>query len=425
MILKSTLLAFTINALSIAVAISQDTAFVDNGLCVAKCDEGKCTFQFVLDIYASSTGYFKVKGCESLGPQPTLGMKRNTKYIFDQSDETNWFHPLGFAYAEDGVYAENDELEKVVAEPKSTDSTCALNATCQAPIYSLNGQALCDAKAEDPSAECDPEDFGLDQYEGVFFSGGRDDWLDLQDPTLGGWTIDLTITDENTDELFYFCHIHNKMSARIEIVNDQNIPVSGDDIPISYEYEQPSEFDQTCGSYNAGPYANTAEACPGMTFICGAGESTQFDKCMAAINCAMHVEMRTPKRGESAATFMHQMIAHHENAVNMAKVLLKENPQSLDCGTAYDGRRRMEGCESDGSGDGGTPFRTLLWDIINTQNQQITFMRAWLKDNQRSASSFETCVVEDVVQGDSDEGNSSNLMSPVLFCATLLLLFLH
>jgi hypothetical protein len=107
----------------------------------------------------------------------------------------------------------------------------------------------------------------------------------------------------------------------------------------------------------------------------------------------------------------------------MAKVLLKENPQSLDCGTAYDGRRRMEGCESDGSGDGGTPFRTLLWDIINTQNQQITFMRAWLKDNQRSASSFETCVVEDVVQGDSDEGNSSNLMSPVLFCATLLLLF--
>lgn len=55
---------------------------------------------------------------------------------------------------------------------------------------------------------------------------------------------------------------------------------------------------------------------------------------------------------------MHQMIPHHENAVNMAKTLLKDTVAAAD-------------------GD----IKTLLMDVINTQNFQIHFMVQWLKDN--------------------------------------------
>lgn len=52
-------------------------------------------------------------------------------------------------------------------------------------------------------------------------------------------------------------------------------------------------------------------------------------------------------------TFMHQMIPHHQNAVNMAKLLLKTEP-------------------------GDEELESMLREIINSQNMQITYMRAWL-----------------------------------------------
>ena len=58
-------------------------------------------------------------------------------------------------------------------------------------------------------------------------------------------------------------------------------------------------------------------------------------------------------------TFIHQMIPHHQNAVNMAKALLKTN--TLDASDEDD--REME---------------HMMWAIINGQNFQIHQMQDYL-----------------------------------------------
>jgi hypothetical protein len=48
--------------------------------------------------------------------------------------------------------------------------------------------------------------FDLDTYEPQFFFP-RDAWMGSK------YQVNLTITDPNVKEIFYFCHIHNKMSG--------------------------------------------------------------------------------------------------------------------------------------------------------------------------------------------------------------------
>jgi hypothetical protein len=104
---------------------------------------------------------------------------------------------------------------------------------------------------------------------------------------------------------------------------------------------------------------------------------------MRAIDCAMHVEMRVENVMDPTTTFMHQMIPHHKNAVRMAKILLKHHKSAIKCGTKYNGRMLAAiNCFDDDSTEA-TPVISMLWNIINTQNSQITFMRAWLQDNKR------------------------------------------
>lgn len=350
--------------LSTVAALAQLQVAQSSEPCQASCtgvgSQEVCTFKFKINIHAGDTGYYEVEGCD--GIQPTLAMKANVQYVFDQSDETNWFHPLGFAYGPDGVYRDQEELEKV--------STGGGNFT-QFPQYTLNGEKLCDA------SPCDDEDFGLDQYEGVYFSGGRDDWIDS-----GIFAVNLTITDAETKEFFYFCHIHNDMSARIKVYDGSVIREAKDLIEIPYEYDQPDAFDQTCGVFNVSQF-QADKACPDKTFLCGDDSNNDFGKCMNAIDCAMYEEMRTKLYSDPTVVFMHQMIAHHRNAVNQAKLLLITDPPSLVCGTNYDGRRLDDANCGDVGNDGGEPVKTLLWDIINVQNQQITFMQAWLADNDQ------------------------------------------
>lgn len=47
----------------------------------------------------------------------------------------------------------------------------------------------------------------LDTYEPQFFYP-EDAWMENQ------YTVNLTVTDEDVTEIFYFCHIHNFMSGR-------------------------------------------------------------------------------------------------------------------------------------------------------------------------------------------------------------------
>merc|ERR1719171_1465574 len=66
-------------------------------------------------------------------------------------------------------------------------------------------------------------------------------------------------------------------------------------------------------------------------------------------------------------TFIHQMIPHHQNAVNMAKALLKTN--TLDA-----------------SDDGDLEMEHMMWAIINGQNFQIHQMQDYLAEKSYAES---------------------------------------
>ena len=50
---------------------------------------------FLLTIFLCNTGYYEIEGCE--GVNPTLHMTVGRTYLFDQSDDSNWYHLIGFA----------------------------------------------------------------------------------------------------------------------------------------------------------------------------------------------------------------------------------------------------------------------------------------------------------------------------------------
>ncbi|CAE8602898.1 unnamed protein product [Polarella glacialis] len=86
---------------------------------------------------------------------------------------------------------------------------------------------------------------------------------------------------------------------------------------------------------------------------------------MQAIDCMMNREMTTltsPDSASKVATFMQQMIPHHENAINSARIVLKQVPMA-------DINAAME--------DGG--LTDILYGIINTQSYQIHKFRNYLK----------------------------------------------
>mmetsp|Transcript_27693 Transcript_27693/g.71275 ORF Transcript_27693/g.71275 Transcript_27693/m.71275 type:complete len:386 (+) Transcript_27693:191-1348(+) len=286
----------------------------------ANVGEGNTVFKFKLNFFASATGFFEVEGYE--GVSPVLEMTVGQTYTFDQTQITNWYHPLGFAYYPDGALDDKPEIED------------------ESLVYLINGVQPAE---------------NLDGYEPEFFFP-REAWQEKN------YTVQLTITPEiaaqaQGGEIFYFCHIHAGMSGRIKIVGAEPI---GEAVPLPAVPEADA-FDIECGTFETAAFAADASPnrCPGQTFLCG-GENTRFAQCMHAIDCKMREEMRVNNEPSSpVATFMHQMIPHHENAVNMAKILLKES-ESL----AVD-----------------EETEAMLYEIINGQNAQITYMRGWLKEN--------------------------------------------
>jgi hypothetical protein len=129
------------------------------------------------------------KECPNL-INPTIGMEIGQTYTFDQSDRSNWYHPMGFAYFPDGAHDGKDELERNIT---LTSSTCTRNATCPAPRYHKNNTFL--------GVE-GTIDFGLDVYEPEFFAGIVD-WT-----KAGEYTVKLNFDDPTfTNDIFYFCHV--------------------------------------------------------------------------------------------------------------------------------------------------------------------------------------------------------------------------
>eukprot|EP00571_Detonula_confervacea_P011421 CAMPEP_0172304456 /NCGR_PEP_ID=MMETSP1058-20130122/5857_1 /TAXON_ID=83371 /ORGANISM="Detonula confervacea, Strain CCMP 353" /LENGTH=422 /DNA_ID=CAMNT_0013015687 /DNA_START=50 /DNA_END=1318 /DNA_ORIENTATION=- len=372
---------FAISLLSAIGALStvsgEGVASTNGDLCKASCatDEatGKevCKFTTKVDLHAGELGYYTFEECGDK-PNPTLGLEVGKTYQFVQKDRSNYYHPLGMAYFADGAHADADELEPGIAPPGST-STCAFDMTCPAPMYYIDDEykGSYSNNIDLVEATKDDDNFGLDDYEPLFFHP-LPDWLGY-----GEFSVFLKF-DEDTDytkDIFYFCHIHQYMTGRIKLLkNGQNLAPDADLPKIDYEYDQPAEHDQSCGTYGLHDFQLPHDQCI-EKFVCDVpGEPSsplaKFSSCIDSMNCAMMNGMTTSvKETESeTALFLHQMIPHHQNAVNMAKALLKTGKVKCDDLTDE---------ESDQADD--CALEIILREIINNQNHQIQSMRGLLE----------------------------------------------
>lgn len=122
---------------------------------------------------------------------------------------------------------------------------------------------------------------------------------------------------------------------------------STDEPPLGYNYDiMENEFDMGCGTQGFNPYQFSHDECL-ATFVCltddqkmegnreigqscSSGDHTiaDFAQCIDAMDCHMIAKVITG--AYEATLFVHQMVPHHQNAVNTAKALLKANTLQCD-----------------------------------------------------------------------------------------------
>lgn len=167
-----------------------------------------------------------------------------------------------------------------------------------------------------------------------------------------------------------FQQIHAGMSGRIKLLKN-GVPVNEVDDPPIYEYEYydvPEPFDQACGTFGLQEFQLPNSQCP-AAFICDALDKSQeyqyFTGCIDATNCHMFAGMTTgTSAGSEIGLFIHQMIPHHQNAVNMAKSVLAANALQ---------------CDNIDSDTDDCQLERILRMIVNTQNHQIQSMQSVLE----------------------------------------------
>ena len=326
-----------------------------------------------LDMFASETGYYNLDRGDyedTTGPSPTITAKIGQTLTFDQSDPSNWYHAVGFAYAPDGAHGDDwgaDENPEIEGAGELTYLIDGVVTTCP-----------------------DVGDTGLDCYEPEFFYP-RGDWM------AKTYSAELTITPEvaarsNGGVLYYFCHIHSKMSGKIIIQNADGSDYSNGTPELDlYEPIVKDAFDTKCGTSHISEYADGESHECNIEFFAG-GKDTDFEECLHAVDCQMHYEMYSetgPNESDKIALFMQQMIPHHVNAVNMAKLLLKQASQvELDA---------VEDLEN------------ILYDIINTQNFQIHQFRNYL--NSEGKLLHDSDVVPPTALDDHDHDHDHDCSS--------------
>lgn len=332
-------------------------------ICQATCVGDECTFKVKVNLFAGETGYYEFEGCD--GTNPTLGIEMNKVYTFDQGDKSNYYHPLGLAYWPDGAL-NADESKQMELEPSNTpigsSSVCADTNDCPTPKYYLGETYL--------GSSTDKGNFGLDDYEPKF-QHPINQWIEY-----GKFHVKLMFDDEDykNRDFFYFCHIHHGMTGRFKLIDSNGMALSAPNTPdLGYAYDTPGVFDKSCGGYNLDNFQLPNDQCP-STFTCGKEEATTevkaFASCIDAMNCHMmqgmtsNVLSKGPPANDIMALFMHQMIPHHQNAVNMGKALLHTKGISCD-----DPTNETTDCELEG----------IVRDIINVQNAQIQAMKNILK----------------------------------------------
>jgi uncharacterized protein (DUF305 family) len=108
---------------------------------------------------------------------------------------------------------------------------------------------------------------------------------------------------------------------------------------------------------------------------------------------------------DEAALFIHQMIPHHQNAVNMAKTLLKSG--KVVCADLTD--EDSQDCILEG----------ILYEIVNNQNHQIQLMNSYLKAKEYPAA--DNCVVEIKSVGSSGQQVCSAAAAAVTVASIMML----
>lgn len=295
--------------------------------------EGTCDIALKVDFFTSELGHYVVDGCE--GVNPTLLLEMNRTYKFDQSDISNWYHLVGFAYEADGAHVSVDELEPGIPPP-GTGSQCADTNSCPSPMYFKNGeyQGSYSNNPDLVQGVAGSDDFGLDAVEPLFFHP-LGDW-----EGYGAMETYLKFDQEMAQDFFYFCHIHSGMSGRIKLIDADGNKFSEEDTPaIPYSYDVISEFDAGCGGFGLESWRLPHPQCPSQ-FVCGLEnlptvvtrqsdglmpEMSQatFGQCIDSMNCFMLNGMTTQYGGEELVNdgtadivlFLRQMIPHHQNAV--------------------------------------------------------------------------------------------------------------
>jgi len=338
------------------------------GDCTGTVEDGNkvCHFNVKVNLFAGELGYFSMDQCGEEA-NPTLGIEKGATYYFSQKDESNYYHPLGLAYYPDGAHDDVDELEPGIAPPGSS-SSCADESLCPAPMYKLDDDYLgVYSNNNDVISITGDVDFGLDVYEPQFFAGALD-WT-----VAGDYSVALKFdVNDFDDDIFYFCHIHQFMTGRMKFVDATgHVPDSGkEDLPeIPYNYDETSDYDGECGTHNLDMFQLPHPECPSK-FVCNKPDVEtavgKFADCIDSMNCAMTVGMTTNVNMKDAkALFIHQMIPHHQNAVNMCKALMKQG--EIECADISD--------ESDTN----CVMRALCYEIITVQNHQIQIMRGVLE----------------------------------------------
>ena len=135
------------------------------------------------------------------------------------------------------------------------------------------------------------------------------------------------------------------MAGRIKVY-ENGAPLNSEDTPaLIKEPDVVSAYDESCGTFGVGDYTRDSGKCPADAFICTEGDETPaqllFGECMYALDCHMNYNMKSIlANSDPIVTFIHQMIPHHQNAVNMAKAVVPqdEHPRQHGRGRSRDGK---------------------------------------------------------------------------------------
>merc|ERR1719157_151686 len=78
------------------------------------CTPTATTLKMKWNAYASEWGAYEITGCA--GVNPKLSLVAGTTYTFDQSDVSNWYHPVGFSYIAGGAPTQCKEAAGALGE---------------------------------------------------------------------------------------------------------------------------------------------------------------------------------------------------------------------------------------------------------------------------------------------------------------------